>query len=468
MTTSISRFMDIMGVFFLVYLLFYASYLFLSVVVGAWKLYQLNRMRRIKNELKHKYYYPISILVPAYNEEVTILDSVKSLLALDYQLYEIIVIDDGSKDNTSGILEEYFHMHEVSRPIHHILPCQPEEKIYETTDTRVKITLIRKKNGGKGDSLNMGINASEFPYFLCIDADSMLQKNSLEQIIQPVMEDDSVVAVGGLVRVAQYVNMVEGDVVSYRFPWNPLLGMQVMEYERSFLASRILLNSFNGNLIISGAFGLFKKDVAMAAGGYDTNTLGEDMELVVKLHVFCRNNMRKYSIRYEPTAVCWSQAPGSLKDLGKQRRRWHLGLFQSMLKYRTMFMNPRFGLVGSVSYIYYLLYELFSPQIELIGLFTTILAGLSGLLNWSFMIRFFLLYAGYGSILTLTAFFQRIYAQNLKMHKLDIVKACIVCLMENVFFRFFLDFARTSAFIGYKKRKNQWGEIKRMRHNAIK
>lgn len=468
MSTSISRFLDVIGMFFLVYLLLYASYLFLSVTVGAWRLYHLDRMRRIKNELKHKYYFPVSILVPAYNEEVTILDSVQSLLTLDYQLYEIIVIDDGSSDNTARILTEHFHMHEVSRPIRHILPCQPEEKIYETTDTRVKITLIRKKNGGKGDALNMGINASEFPYFLCIDADSMLQKDSLERIVQPIMEDDSVVAVGGLIRVAQCISMEEdGNILCYHLPWNLLTCLQVMEYDRSFLASRILLDSFNGNLIISGAFGLFKKDVVMAAGGYDTHTLGEDMELVVKLHVFCRNNKRNYSIRYEPNAVCWSQTPGSLRDLRKQRRRWHLGLFQSMMKYRTMFMKPRFGLVGSVSYIYYLLYELFSPQIELTGLAATLLACSSGLLNWSFMIRFFLLYALYGSILTITAFFQRIYTQNLKIQKSDVVKVCIMCFVENLFFRFFLDFIRATAFIGYKKQKDQWGQIKRMSHDKV-
>lgn len=425
-------------------------------------------MHRIKNELKHEFYFPVSILVPAYNEEVTILDSVQSLLDLNYQLYEIIVVDDGSEDHTSQVLIDHFHMQKINRPIRRVVPCQPQEAIYEAQGTRVKITLIRKKNGGKGDSLNMGINASKYPYFLCIDADSMLQKDSLERIVQPVMEDDHVVAVGGLIRIAQCVIMEEGDVVGYRLPWNPLTSMQVMEYDRSFLASRILLDGFNGNLIISGAFGLFKKDVVVAAGGYDTHTLGEDMELVVKLHVFCRNNLHKYSIRYEPNAVCWSQAPSSLKDLRKQRRRWHLGLFQSLMKYRSMFLSPRFGLVGSVSYLYYLLYELFSPQIEIFGLIVTMIAGFTGLLNWPFMIGFFLLYAVYGSLLTITAFFQRIYTQNLRISKKDTVKACFICFVENVFFRFFLDFARATAFLGYKKKKNQWGQIKRIRHSEIR
>lgn len=396
------------------------------------------------------------------------MDSVQSLLNLDYRLYEIIVVDDGSKDNTSQVLIDHFHMRQVDQPIRMSVPCQPVEAVYETEETRVRLTLIRKKNGGKGDALNMGINASRFPYFICIDADSMLQRDSLERIVQPAMENDSVVAVGGLIRVAQCVQLEEGNVLSYHLPWNPLTSMQVMEYDRSFLASRILLDSFNGNLIISGAFGLFKKDVVVAAGGYDTHTLGEDMELVVRLHVFCRNNQIPYSIRYEPSAVCWSQAPGSLEDLRKQRRRWHLGLFQSLSKHRRMFLSPRFGLVGTVSYLYYLLYELFSPQIEIFGLFTMILAGFAGLLNVSFMIYFYLLYAIYGAILTMTAFFQRIYTQNLKISRKDVVRACVMCVVENVFFRFFLDFVRATSFVGYRKKKNQWGQIKRQKHSEIR
>lgn len=468
MIIGMEVFLDIVAVFYIIYLILYASYLFLSVAMGAFRLYQRDRMLRIKNELKHEFYFPVSILVPAYNEEVTILDSINSLLTLDYKLYEVIVIDDGSTDRTSEILAEAFHMREVKRPIRRVVPCQESEKIYEAEAGRVHLTLIRKKNGGKGDSLNMGINASQYPYFICIDADSMLQKDSLERIVQPVMEDDNVVAVGGLIRVAQCIEMEDGRVTGYHLPWNLLSSMQVMEYDRSFLASRILMDGFNGNLIISGAFGLFKKDIVIAVGGYDSETLGEDMELVMKLHAFCRCNSISYSIRYEPNAVCWSQAPGSFADLGKQRRRWHLGLFQSMLKYRDMFMKKQFGLIGSVSFLYYLLFELLSPVIEVFGLFVTMLAAVVGYLNIPFMIGFYLLYALYGAILTITAFFQRIYTQKLTISKSDIVKAVAMCLIENIFFHFFLSFIRVTAFIGYRKRKLQWGQIKRERHSEIR
>lgn len=474
MSDVVFQVLKVAEVFFLLYLLVYASYLFLSVAVGAWRLYHLGWMRTIKNELKHDFYFPVSILVPAYNEEITILDSVESLLTQDYRLYEIIVIDDGSADHTSQVLIDHFHMNQVDRPIRLSVPCNKIKAVYEAPNTRVRLTLLRKENGGKSDALNAGINASQYPYFLCIDADSMLQWDSLERIVQPVMEDDNVVAVGGLVRMAQCVNMEAMDEdgfrkeLTYHLPWNFLTSMQVMEYDRSFLASRILLDNFNGNLIISGAFGLFKKNVVIAAGGYATDVLGEDMELVAKLHVFCRNNMQRYSIRYEPNAVCWSQVPSSLRDLCKQRRRWHIGLFQCITRYRFIFLKPRFGMVGTISYIYYLLYELYSPIIEVLGLLVTAAAAFMGLLNVRFMIQFYLLFAVYSSILTITAFFQRIYTQKLRISRQDVLRACVMCLIENVFFRFVYDFVRLNALLTYQKHKGNWGSIKRVRHNEAR
>ena len=467
MLQGFEAFFDGAALFFLIYLSIYASYLFLSVATGAYRLYQRDKMLDIKNELKHDFYFPVSILVPAYNEEVTILDSVRSLLDLDYRLYEVIILDDGSKDRTTDILVDAFHLTRVNRPIRKIVACQPEEAVYEGMQNGIRLTLIRKKNGGKGDTLNMGINASHYPYFVCIDADSMLQKDSLEKIVQPVMENDKVVAVGGLIRVAQCIHLEEGNVISYHLPHNLRIGMQVMEYDRSFLASRIFMDGFNGNLIISGAFGLFKKEIVAAAGGYDSHTLGEDMELVMKLHAFCRCNDIPYSIRYEPNAVCWSQAPGSLGDLAKQRRRWHLGLFQSLVKYRNIFMKTRYGLIGSVSYLYYLVYELLSPFIEVFGLFVTVLAAIMGYLSVPFMIGFYLLYAAYGAILTITAFFQRVYTQKLKVSRTDMLRAVILCFMENIFFHFFLSFVRVTAFAGYRRKKLQWGSIKREKHSEI-
>lgn len=461
MYSFVAVFLKWVAYFYLTYLLIYVTYLFASVLSGAFQLFDKDRRGKIQNEIKHDYYMPISLLVPAYNEEVTVVDNIKSLLQLDYRLYEIIVIDDGSKDNTSKVVREAFDMMEVNRPIHRQLKCKEIKKVYEKKVNNINLTLITKENGGKGDALNVGINASKYPYFICIDADSFLQKDSLELIARPLLEDENVVAVGGMVHVAQCMGRVEDEELVYHLPLNPIVAMQAVEYDRSFLASRMLMDRFNGNMIISGAFGLFRKDIVVAAGGYATDTLGEDMELVVKLHVFCRNNNHPYKIRYESNACCWSQVPGSLKDLMKQRRRWHIGLFQSMVKYASIFCNPRFGLLSFISYMYYLLYELLSPAIEVFGVFTMILAACMQFLNVKFMIQFFLLYGMYGAVLTITAFFQRVYTKNMKISILDIFRTMFICILESVFFRYVLSYVRATALFNYKNRKNVWGKLKR-------
>ena len=461
MYDGIKLFLTIVGYFFIAYLIGYSTFLFLSVIVGSLDLYKRNRQEKFKSILPADYYLPISIIVPAHNEEITVVDTVRSLLALDYRSYEIIVVDDGSSDATSEVLAEAFDMHVVHRPIRRRIECRREECVYETSAQKVPLTLIRKENGGKADALNMGINASTFPYFICMDADSVLQYDSLRRIAQPVLEDGKVVAVGGIVRISNDVELENGRVKRYRLPRSILAFMQVLEYDRSFLASRILFDRFNGSLIISGAFGLFKKDMVIAAGGYDNKTMGEDMELVVKLHEYCTINGIDYAIRYATDAICWTQVPERLRDLCKQRKRWHLGLFQSMYKHRIMFCNYRFGAVSYVSYFYFLIYELLSPFIEVFGVFTMVLAWWCDLINVPFMLLFFLIYAVFGGVLTLTAFFSRIYTADLSVSFRDGVKAVCLCLFELGLLRFILAWVRCTAFVGYKKKKLNWGHIER-------
>lgn len=465
MIEGIKLFLDWVGYFFMAYLIGYSTFLFISVLVGSIDLYKIHRREIMKNILPSDYYIPISIVVPAYNEEVTVVETIKSMLTLDYRSYEIIVVDDGSKDATSKKLIEAFNMRLVNRPINRQIECQPEEFIYETRAYKVPITLIRKKNGGKADSLNMGINASNFPYFICMDADSVLQYDSLKKISQPVLEYDDIVAVGGIIRISNDAVLENGKVVKYKMPKSILASMQVLEYDRSFLAARILFDKFNGSLIISGAFGLFKKDVVIAAGGYNPKTMGEDMELVVRLHEYCTVSNIPYCIKYANDAVCWTQAPEKLGDLCKQRKRWHLGLFQSMISHRNMFMNPKFGALSFVSYLYFLIYELLSPFIEVFGVCTMVLAWAIDLLNVRFMILFFMIYAIFSAILSLSAFFSRIYTTDMKLSVRDSLKAIFLCFFELTFLRFVLAWVRATAFFGYRKKKLSWGRIERKKIN---
>ena len=454
-------------IFFLIYLIGYSTFLFLSVIIGSNVFFDNNRKKLLKNEISHTDYFPISLIVPAHNESVTIIDSINSLLTLDYTLFEIIIVDDGSTDDTSKNLIEYFKLSEVFRPIKRVLPCQDWLHIYENTpDAPIHITVIEKLNGGKADALNMGINASTYPYFITMDADSLLQHDALQYIMNPILIDDTVVAVGGMIQISNDVTFSNGEVSNYCLPKKLLPCMQILEYERSFLAARLLLDSFNGNLIISGAFGLFKKEIIINIGGYDVGSMGEDMELVVKLHAFCRSNRLPYRIAYAHEAICWTQVPSHLRDLIKQRRRWHIGLFQSLMKHRKIFSNFSYGRSASFSYFYFMIYELLSPVIELIGFLSTLLAFYCNLLNISFMFIFFATYSVYGILLTLISFLTRNYLNQLKLTPKDIFKAILIAIPENIILRPILSVVRMVSLLTYRAKKTQWGNIKRYQNKT--
>jgi len=445
-------------IFFVIYLLGYSTFLFVSVLVGGNQLFEDIKKKRLRNEISHEYYVPISIIVPAYNEEVTITDTIRSLLSLDYKIYEIIVVNDGSKDETGPLVAATFDLKQVYRPIRKQVKCKDQITIFEGKGGNgVPITLINKNNGGKADSINMGINASRYPYFVCMDADSILQRDSLQKIAVPVLENQDVVAVGSMIRISNDSIFENGELVEMRLPKKLTPAFQVLEYERSFLASRIFMDKFNGNLIISGAFGLFKKDAVINVGGYQVGSMGEDMELIVKLHSYYRSNGLPYLIKYAYEAICWTQAPERFRDLLKQRKRWHIGLLQSMMSHKNMITKP--------SYIYYLLYELLSPFIELFGIGVTILSYLFGLLNLKYMIILFLAYGFFGAMLTVIAFLTRNFLSDTRISFGDVIKAFLLCIPENIIIRFVMAWTRILAILFYRGNKTNWGQIKRYKIN---
>lgn len=450
---TVKTILKVAEIVFVLYLAGYSTFLFVSVLVGSNQLFTDIKKRQLHNAIHHDYYVPISIVVPAYNEEVTIVQTIRSLLRLDYHTYEIVVVNDGSKDSTAQIVIDTFGLHEVQRPIRRQVPCKNQVSIYEGSKGNVSITLINKENGGKADSINMGINAAQFPYFVCMDADSILERDSLTKIAMPVLENQNVIAVGSMIRISNDSVFKDGRLVQYRLPRKLIPAFQVLEYERSFLASRILLDKFNANLIISGAFGLFRKDAVVNVGGYQVGSMGEDMELIVKLHDYYRSNDLPYAIKYAYDAVCWTQAPERMRDLLKQRKRWHIGLMQSMTR------HPR--LIATGSYLYYLFYELLSPAIELLGILVTLLAYSFGLVNIKYMITLLVVYAVFGSMLTLISFLTRNFLSDVRIRKRDVLKATLICIPENLCLRFLLEWTRLFSILFYRGKKTRWGQIKR-------
>ncbi|WP_025162914.1 glycosyltransferase family 2 protein [Paraclostridium bifermentans] len=465
-------FVDYLNAFFLYYMFIYAIVFFISTIFAILNLNEDKRNKMYLNELSLKStdnYVPVSILVPAYNEEETICDCVESLSYVDYPEYEIIVIDDGSNDDTSNKLINKFELKKVPRPIRRLVKCKSEQFVYEGyIKDGIKLTLVKKENGGKADALNMGINVSKYPLFISLDADSILQRDSISNIVMPFMEDDTTIAVGGSIKVANQVVLDKGQVIKVMPPKKILTIFQTIEYYRVFLTTRVWFNSFNGNLIISGAFGLFKKNAVLNVGGYDTDTVGEDMDLVVKLHSFYRKNKIKYKIKYEYKAICWSQVPEKLKDLKGQRRRWHIGLITSLNSHRYIFLNPKYGLVGIFSFLYFVVYEMFSCIIDVFGLIIILISYFSGLLNLKFLITFLFIYIFYSVIISLTAIILENYMFKYILKLSTLLKLMLFAFLESFGYRQLCSWYRITGFIGYRKRKYQWNKISRKKQNKIK
>ncbi|MCU0452313.1 MAG: glycosyltransferase family 2 protein [Bacteroidetes bacterium] len=311
---------------------------------------------------------PVSILAPAYNEKAGIVESVRSLLKLSYGEYEVVVVNDGSKDETLDTLIGHFDLVRSRRAYQASIPTRPVRGIYRSKNAAYRnLTVVDKENGGKADALNAGINVARYEYVCCVDADSILEDDALQKVMKPFLDDPTVVASGGIVRIANGCEVVNGRVVRVGLSSHLLPLFQVVEYFRAFLSGRMGWQSLNALLIISGAFGMFRRQAVIEVGGYDSGTVGEDMELVVRMHRHFRDARKPYQITFVPDPVCWTEAPESLRVLGSQRDRWHRGLADTLWIHRDMVFNERYGVVGTVALPYFLIVELFGPVIEALG-----------------------------------------------------------------------------------------------------
>jgi len=343
---------------------------------------------------------PITILIPAYNEERIILRTIRSALSVNYPFFEVIVINDGSTDETLSTLIHTLKLRRIDRAYRNILKTSPVRGFYYHPEMP-NLLVVDKENGGKADSLNCGINLSRSPYFCTVDADSVLEENALIKLITPVVESTvPVIACGGVVRGLNGIELRNGAIEEINLPRSGLAMFQIVEYIRAFLFGRVGLDAMNGILILSGAFSLFRKEAVVEAGGYRVKNVTEDMELVIKLHKHNIEKKSPYQIKFISDPVCWTELPESLRMLGRQRRRWHLGLMQSILQYRSIMFNPKYGKLGLVVFPYYLLVELLSPVVEILGYIVVFLSYFFGLLSYKFLILFLTLAIFYGIFLS--------------------------------------------------------------------
>jgi cellulose synthase/poly-beta-1,6-N-acetylglucosamine synthase-like glycosyltransferase len=460
---TIEKVLWLFQVAILVYFALINSIYFIFTAIAFFDLLKFDRRfrrRGIGDVLSGTTFRPISILVPAYNERETVVTNVKSLLDVGYPEFEVIVINDGSTDDTLRRLQQEFSLFPVTDATRQQLPTGTIRGLYRSLD-HPNLVVIDKENGGKSDALNAGINVSNYPLFCSVDADSILNSDALLRIARPFVEDDRIIAAGGIVRVLNG-SIVENDrVVKSRAPNKIILLCQTIEYVRGFLTGRTALARLNSLLIISGAFGLFLKQAVIDAGGYNRKTVCEDMELVVRLHRIAREKKKVARAIFVPDPVCWTQVPSDWKSLLRQRDRWQRGLVESIWLHAKMFMNPKYGAVGMIGMPFYVFFEALGPVIELLGYLLIPILWLVGALDPAFAIMFFILAVLYSIMLSLLALivddllFQRYDRSR------DLGKLMLSAFVEFIGYRQILTVRRTIGFFTAIFRRNDWGKIKR-------
>ena len=423
----------------------------------------INRNLLFKQEKKifqSSFYKPISILVPAYNEQTTIADNVKSLLQLRYPEFEIIVINDGSKDRTLEVLMKKYHLKPSFRPVVNNIPCRKIKAVFTSPDYD-NLVVVDKENGGKADALNAGINVSRFPLVSAIDSDSILESDVMSKLVWPFLDDQKTIAVGGIVRVANGCTIRAGEVVKIDLSSSMLANFQIIEYLRAFLFGRVGWDVINGLLVISGAFGLFLKSAVVRCGGYLHETVGEDMELVVRMHRIMRESDIPYRITFVPEPVCWTEVPETLKILGRQRNRWQRGLIESLTTNRKMLLNPRYGAVGMLAMPFFFFFEMVGPIIEFFGYIVFVLSLLFGMLNVTFAVLFFFVAIVLGVVLSVGS----LVLEELSFRKYPryrhIAKLFVYSVLENFGYRQLNTWWRFRGIIDYARGKKAWGTMER-------
>ena len=402
----------------------------------------------------------VSVIAPAYNEQATIVESMRSLLLLNYPQFEVICVNDGSKDETLARASAAFDLVEAPMAVGAALETAKVRAIYRSL-THAEFVMVDKENGGRADALNAGINAARYPLICLIDADSLLEPNALTQAVLPFLESPDTIGVGGIIRVVNDCKVEAGRVTEVRVPRSWIARFQVVEYLRAFLAGRVAHSAMGALLIISGAFGVYRRKDVVEAGGLDHKTIGEDMELCVRMHRIMRDRKQKYRLVFLPDPVCWTEVPESRRILGNQRNRWQRGLFQVLGYHRHMIGNPRYGVVGLVALPYYVLFEALGPIIEISGYLVTIGALYYGLINWRYAELMFLLSVVYGTLISLAAVVLEEISYRRYKRISDLLLLIALGVIENFGFRQLTTWWRIKGTYDFLRGKGGWGAMTR-------
>lgn len=406
----------------------------------------------------------VSILAPAYNEGMTIVENIRSLLSIYYVNLEVIVINDGSKDDCLAKMIQAYDLEKIDYFVDYKIKTKDVRGVYKSRNPIYhKLLVVDKVNGGKADALNVGINISSNKYLVCIDVDCILEQDALLKMVKPFLEqtNERVIASGGVVRIANSCIIEDGRLVKVKLAKDYLPRMQILEYIRAFILGRMAWSRLNGLMLISGAFGAFDKEIAIKCGGYDHNTVGEDMELVVRMRRYMEERNEKYRVTYIPDPLCWTEAPSSFDILGRQRNRWTRGTIETLKFHKKMFFNPKYGLLGMLSYPYWFFFEMCAPVIEFFGFICFFLFAAFGMLDWGFFFAYFLFIVSFGYLYSAFAILMEVITYHQYKRRIDILVLLLTALTEPFYFHPFVVWSAVKGYIDYFRKNKSWGEMTR-------
>lgn len=461
-----SEFIKILMIFNYIVLFYFLSLITIYIILNLVSFFRILRYKRkiefadLERIFRLKNYKPISVIVPAFNEGNNIVENVKSLLQLIYPQFQLVVVNDGSKDDTLQKLIENFSLKQISFPDLYKIKSQPIRAVYKSKEIS-NLIVVDKINGGKADAINAGINVAKYPLITVIDADSILERDCLLKIAQPFIENENVVAVGGTIRIANSCEVKKGHLINVDLSKNWLARFQVVEYLRAFLFGRTGFDAINGILIISGAFSCFKRDAVVEIGGYRQGSIGEDMEIVMRLHKYFRLKNPDTKITFIPDPICWTEAPESLKILMRQRTRWQKGTIECLLLHKDLLFNHNYGLMGLVAVPYYLIYEFLGPIIEMIGYIFFFISLLLGILSVEFTIAFLSAAILYGIMLSILS----VILEELSFRKYPKIKHLLIlfltAVVENFGYRQLTTWWRFKGTVEFFLGKRSWESMEK-------
>ncbi|WP_425638873.1 glycosyltransferase family 2 protein [Algoriphagus yeomjeoni] len=404
----------------------------------------------------------VSILAPAYNEAENIVQNVKSLLSLHYGKFEVIIINDGSKDDTLSKLINAFELEITDFAYNEEIDAAPVRGIYKSKNRSYnRLVVIDKENGGKADALNAGINVSSKEILACIDVDCILSHESLTRMVRPFMEETNrkVIAVGGAIGIANNCDVQDGTVTTYRVPTSPLGRFQVIEYCRAFLMGRMAWARVNGLMLISGAFGFFNRELVVEVGGYFPKTVGEDMELVVRMRRYMEERNIPYKVGFVPDPLCWTEVPEDGAVLSRQRNRWMRGTIETLQLHRVIRWNPNYKIMGIISYPYWSVFEKMAPVLELLGLlYTLVLIIIGDFSAFYFIALFVVLYLLSILVSSFSILYEQLSYNNYKDKK-DLNKLIMTVFLEPMFIHPKIVYWGLGGHWDFIKGKGGWGQM---------